>query len=246
MAHPKLRGDHAKLTFLTTRKGSLRIICVSGPDGVGKTTHCKKIQSFFKQNGIQTDTVWLRQPRLLSYVIVFLSTLLGSTRIQFKNGSLQAEHRFSRYKVIATLWICTQVIDAMVMSLLSVFLPKARGKLIILDRWIPDILVDLSISTGKSRLIGSYPSNLLMRLTSDCKVIILDASLQALLSRNKDELKPSQLAKTKHFYKMLATRYGLPIVDTESPFSNVHELITLQHLSGIYQKRERTIHQERQ
>jgi len=126
-----------------------RVIYVMGIDGSGKTTVVENLSKLLEDKGYHVYAEWLRFNHVLSKPLLGFCRLVGLTRYEKKDGIRIGYHEFHRSKVISWLYIYLQYLDALRVRIFRID-PKIRQKncVLILDRFVYDIIIDLMIDTG--------------------------------------------------------------------------------------------------
>ncbi|MBN2294580.1 MAG: hypothetical protein JXM70_19275 [Pirellulales bacterium] len=130
------------------------IFIISGIDGSGKSTIINELKKNLQQRGGRIYTPWLRYNHYSTRVVFALAKLLGFYGYDIQDGRRVASyHEFSRSRLISVLFIAATYIDTLLASLLKVHFPAyILRRIVICDRWVPDILVDIAVDTGKKQL----------------------------------------------------------------------------------------------
>ena len=174
-----------------------RIAYVMGIDGSGKTTVSEYLAEAYGREGYEVDVVWLRFNHVLSKPLLGLCRLLGLTRYEMVDGIRVGYHEFYRSKLVSWVFVYLQYLDALRVTL-SVVRPrqKDRKKVLILDRFVYDILVDLMIDTRIERLDMTWIGRKLAALLPEDSITIpvlrnrehlLEARPESRVDRNFDE-----------------------------------------------------------
>ena len=176
------------------------IISLSGIDGSGKTTVIDGVRAELDKNNIENSYVWLRYNHYITKVLLVFCKLIGMTKYETHDGIRVGYHNFYKSKFISWLFICLTYIDTFIISWLLVRLPAIfTNKVIICDRWIIDILIDLEIDTHIN-LRGGIVKKLFMSLVPDSAVYIV-------ISRDYESVLK---ARDEHAYdRNFKTRYSL-------------------------------------
>jgi hypothetical protein len=129
--------------------GRLRYIVFSGMDGSGKTTKALFTRSFLNTSNIKSTYVWFRWNAYISYFVLFIAKIIKLTIKVNINNQLVFIRRYYANKVLAYLWILTQLMDIIITHVFSIVRAKLYGaRIIIYDRFaIPDKIVDLIYET---------------------------------------------------------------------------------------------------
>jgi hypothetical protein len=125
-----------------------RIISFSGIDGCGKTTIINAVRENLEIKGYKIFSVWLRYNHYLTRFLHAYCRISGFTRYEHFGDLRIGYHEFHRSKIISFLEVALTFIDTYFATLILVYVPWLLGqRIIICDRWIPDILIDLSVDT---------------------------------------------------------------------------------------------------
>lgn len=122
-----------------------KTICVviSGIDGSGKTTVINALKSVMEGNGEDVGYIWLRFNHYTTKIMHALARLLGlSIRVRNEMGEVW-QHRFYKSQVFCTLYVLCTYLDTLI-SRVKYEIMACRHDVVICDRWIIDILVDLA------------------------------------------------------------------------------------------------------
>ena len=158
-----------------------RIISISGVDGCGKTTIIEGVRSVLEVQEYKTACVWLRYNHYLTKIFHAFCRLTGFTRYEWHNGIRVGYHEFYRSTLISALAITLNFIDTLLASFFLVYIPALfTRRIIICDRWIFDILIDLQVDTGKYLGPDSFWGRIFLKLVpgnAKCFVILRDSSM---------------------------------------------------------------------
>lgn len=191
-------------------------ICLSGNDGVGKTTQAFLLKRYLEQKGLGTVVIWGRWPALFSYAPIFIGKLLGLNKkvILNSNGAVRGVHVYQRMPPIAKSWSLLMLFDAIIFKFVRVNWLKLKYDVIILDRFLPDILADIAYETGNlditETFVGKAYLNVANRLATN---LILDAPEVIIFSR-KSEVPISELQVKRRIYLKAATGDRSDLVTT--------------------------------
>lgn len=125
-----------------------KILSISGVDGCGKSTIIQGVLAELSQRGIPCRTVWLRYNHYLTKLLLGFCRLVKLTEYEWVEGVRVGYHHFHRSKIVSWLFIILTYLDTLFASLVKVYVPALCSPQVILcDRWILDILVDLEVDT---------------------------------------------------------------------------------------------------
>ena len=211
------------------------VIAICGIDGSGKTTQIKLLEEYLKQRGFKVKRIWFRWTAFLSYPLLALCRLLGYTKWKTVSRSnvKYAERRFYMNKALASLWPYIFALDAFIYSILKIKARRILGYIILCDRFIPDIVVDLMCETKDCRLLKHFAGRMFLSLIpKGSKLIIIDVAESTAYDRKRDIPDINYLKERRKLYLALAKALNVPVVDGELEMVDVHT--TILRLLGFY------------
>jgi len=126
-----------------------RIIAVSGVDGCGKSSIIENVMADLAKQGRPCRYVWLRYNHYLTKGLLAVCRLAGLTKYEYFEGVRVGYHEFYRSRIISHLFVWLTYIDTLMASAALVYGPALfSDKVIVCDRWVIDIMVDLEVDTG--------------------------------------------------------------------------------------------------
>ncbi|NOX08336.1 MAG: hypothetical protein GXP22_02395 [Gammaproteobacteria bacterium] len=151
-----------------------RLIYVMGIDGSGKSTVTEHLARQLEEKGYDVDIIWLRYNNVISKPLLGLCRLLGYTRYETCDGHRIGYHNFYKSSIISHAFVFFQYLDALRVKYTKI-LPKygKSNKVIILDRYVYDILIDIAVDTRRKSLLSSWFGRQFKRLLPDDSVNIL-------------------------------------------------------------------------
>lgn len=121
-------------------------IVISGIDGSGKTTVINALRENLKEQGIRTAYVWLRFNHYLAKAMHALARMTGlSVKVRNEMGEVW-QHRFYKSPTFCKAYVVATYIDTWI-SRLKYRRAAKDCDVVICDRWITDIIVDLATKT---------------------------------------------------------------------------------------------------
>lgn len=145
-------------------------VVISGIDGSGKTTVINALRDDLNEHGIRTAYVWLRFNHYFAKAMHALARLTGlSVKVRNEMGEVW-QHRFYKSPVFCKTYVVATYIDTWISRLK--YSRAAKGcDVVICDRWITDIIVDLATKTHRAdfadskwarRFLNILPENALL------------------------------------------------------------------------------------
>ena len=202
-----------------------KIICFSGIDGSGKSSHARLIFKELKANGIRCKYKWLRYTNFFSLIpLTLYHTYIRTPNSPKTQISFSSETHFQTSTVINTLWTFFQLMDALLFSARYVYLPALLGYTLILDRFIVDTLVDIAFSLKNQSLLSSKLGKLFVRIIpKNSLVMIFDVDENIAISRKNDISEIDYLVLRRKLYHLMTETYVWQIINTHKPFDEVHD-----------------------
>lgn len=205
-----------------------RLICIAGVDGSGKTTLAKKLVDELNQKGYPTKYVWFRFPYFLTFTLLFIARLTKLTQY-VSNGKHRVGIHYFHLQPFRALYPLTVLIDTLVHYVIKIAIPLKLGYIVICDRWIYDIIVDVSIDVHNVCVRAFHPSaigGLYYRLASQARfTLLLDAPDHVLETRRPEtQLDPYKRGR-RILYRRLAKAHGINTIYTENEIGIAFDIL---------------------
>ncbi|MCR4307968.1 MAG: hypothetical protein NUV80_05385 [Candidatus Berkelbacteria bacterium] len=204
------------------RKLTARIIVISGIDGSGKSTIIEGVERVLLKAGHSTYTPWLRYNHYLTKGVFALAKLFGLYSYDIKNGKRVAGyHDFYRSRLISIMFVLSTFVDTLFASLVKVYIPAyVLRKTVICDRWVPDILIDIAIDTGKSSLEKDWVWKLMWKLVpNSAKALVIMRGTQDVLDSRKENRNSRNFDLRLSMYKQLCELVDGQTIDNSGSVS---------------------------
>ncbi len=131
-----------------------KLIYIMGIDGSGKTTLAKGLISHFNKKGFKPCYLYARHYPVLLYPFKLISRNLlyqRSSEFQDYHGYIKIKKKFSdRHRVIVRLYALVWIIDYLIVSFFRIHSKLIRNQNILIDRYIGDVVVNISIASKLS------------------------------------------------------------------------------------------------
>jgi thymidylate kinase len=188
------------------------VIYIMGIDGSGKTTVSEHIAEVLRSKGYKVEVRWLRFNHVISKPLLGLCRLLKLTRYENIDGVRVGYHEFYRSPFIAWLFIFLQYLDAVRATRLHVNTAKGKAhQVLILDRFVYDILIDLMIDTRIDKLDQTWIGRKLIALIPERSIIIpVVRSVAELLEARPESRVDRNFHHRLKLYEQLVERQSLP------------------------------------
>jgi len=213
----RIESPTKKMPTSENNHATLRMLSISGVDGVGKTTLMLRIESDLKARGLRVRRVWIRYNHYFSKLVLGVSRLCGLTMLHRRNGTVvHKHHEFQRHPIISFFFQLSKLVDTSLASFFKVYIPLAIDKdcFILCDRYIYDVLIDVAVETGTQINTNSVFQKLFLCLIpKGSKTVVLTAPRSGLLDRRNENVFDPYLNQRIVFYEQLARNQGLPLIE---------------------------------
>jgi len=127
------------------------LICLTGVDGSGKSTHAKSLSKFLTSKGYPCKYVWGASRPVLSYFFFVFTRVFGfwkeTKKDTFTDPLEYADRRL--LKILGAIWRLFLFVDFQIRTSFRIRYALLSGKIVVCDRYFYDMLMDLLV-TGKS------------------------------------------------------------------------------------------------
>ena len=204
------------------KKNSL-LICFTGVDGSGKTTHAKHLQKFLNEKGYLCYYTWAGSKPIFLYIFLGVTRALGYWNTVKKEDWMDPLEKapVKLRSRLGMLYRLLLYIDFEITTSIKIRKPLSLGKIVICDRYFYDLIMELKLS---NLCTSKYERLLLSSLPSPQKIFFADAQSDLIIQRRPDSDLKRVLAK-RNAYRKIAHIYGFRIIDTLKPFEENQEII---------------------
>jgi dTMP kinase len=214
--------------------GKSFIICFTGVDGSGKTTHAKSLIKFLDKMGYCCKYVWGGYRPFLSYTFFILTKLLGYWKKIRKNAytnplEYAPRNIAEKLGVVYRLFI---FLDFQIKALLKIRLPLTFKKVVICDRYIYDLLIELELSNISSKRFTTILSK---TLPQPLITFLLDTPDN--LASHRRGFSIEELAAKRRAFQQIGKVFDLVTVDSSKDFSSNHKQICTLTMACIQLKK---------
>lgn len=183
-----------------------KIIYIMGIDGSGKTTVSEHLAEQLRARGYTVNVLWLRFNHVISKPLLGFCRVLGLTRYECHGDIKVGYHDFYRSRIVSWLFVFFQYLDAVRVKYLKV-LPniKADKNVLILDRYVHDILIDVMVDTRMEKLDKGKMGRAFKALIPEGALLVLvDRDLDKVLEVRPEGQVDENFEHRYQFYKKLA------------------------------------------
>ncbi len=189
----------------------------SGLDGSGKSSQVDALREGLRKNGVATARAWTGQNPIFTPPFNALVRFLGLTHRKTIQGVVFFWRDLRRNSAIAKLWPIAQALDFVPRAVLSVGLPLLRGRVVISDRYVYDLIAELS----DQELLGRKTRSLLLTMLPRPSVaFLMDVSediawKRAAVPGRAREQPLYDLSRRRSVYQSLAKDFNMHVINGE-------------------------------
>lgn len=208
------------------RRRRIPLVCLSGVDGSGKSSHAQMAIRFLEERGYRPTYTWLRYQHLLSLPLLAYCRLRHLSGFYEVDGQRYGWWAFERSWVSRTIVPWFLLLDFFLFVAWKVWLPMMAGRTVVCDRLSLDTVVDIMMGTKDMMFHRKPVGRLLLRLLHPQGVIrILDANTETIVARRPELAHDEGLALRRRLYLLLARDLNIPVIDTSLPPKQAFALI---------------------
>jgi hypothetical protein len=191
-----------------------RFIVISGIDGCGKTTVISRLRSRLEREGLTTRYEWLRYNHRLVRPIHGLSRLIGLSRRRRMEDQDIWRHEFYRSRVFSSFYIALTWLDAWLGRLiLAARLLGRKADVVVCDRWVLDILVDLAVDTRRRGLLhGAWCARFAQILPSRSRQYLVVRDARRIALSRPDVVQDTSRSFRRRLYRRLGRKASVVVV----------------------------------
>lgn len=203
-----------------------KLICLIGIDGSGKSAHAESIIEDMSKQNIRCKHVRCgAHIRFATMPLYYLCKLLKYTRQYETSRSYIHTPRFPevhRNRVLLRLWPWAVLFDMFILSIVRIRLPMLFGNIVLSDRYMHDVLVELMVVTKNHNFYQTKLGRLFLSLANPNKLVMLDLDEEEAFKRKGDIPNIEYLQIRRRLYSKMAYDLGIAKVKTAGPFDEVH------------------------
>jgi len=200
-----------------------KLINIIGVDGSGKTTLAKSLATDMQKVIPSIRYKYCQYFAKLLYPIKIAAKLSFMRQTNefrdYRTYNLTKKGTSRRFPVLANMYAAIWLIDYTLQILFKVYLPLIFGKKFIVDRYIYDIAVNLSLTTNNSLLYAEKIIAIFFKFAPKPDIIIyIDLPDEVAFKRKNDIQDIEYLRERNERYKALCKKYNFYSIDgTRTP-----------------------------
>ncbi len=191
------------------------LITISGIDGSGKSSHTVALQKSLTVRGIPVVRAWLGHKPIFSFPFLALVRMLGYTHRTKIDGIQFYWRDIRRNPVLARIWPIVLLLDFLPKAIWSVTVPVLRGKTVICDRYLYDIMAELSddglLSIQTKKILWGMVQQPALAFLIDVDTDL--AWKRALIPGRAREQPIYDLGARRKIFLQLAKEFGMIVLD---------------------------------
>lgn len=208
--------------------GRLCLICLSGPDGVGKTTQARILVQHLNSQGVAARYQWLRFNHLFTLPLLGYMRIAGISKKEVtRDGNAIRRLDLSRSEWLRTLFHAATLIDMLIGSIVKIRIPAVFGRTIVCDRFVIDTIVDVAIAEGDTTFFQSATGTALMRLVPNrTMTVVMTDQPEVLMNRRAEIPSKAEISHKIDLYFAVAASIGIKPLDCHNrTIAEVSEMI---------------------
>ncbi|MCP4076200.1 MAG: glycosyltransferase [Gammaproteobacteria bacterium] len=203
-----------------------KLINVVGIDGAGKTTLAKQLVKTLQKDDHKVRYAYCQYFAKLLYPIKLMArwTVMRRTNEfkNYKNYNQTKQGTSKKHPFFAGIYTLIWLVDYLVQVFFKVSLPLFIGRRLVLDRYLFDIAVNLSLTSGKPVEYAKKLIDFSFRFSPRPDyVFYIDLPEEIAFNRKDDIQDVAYLKERRHRYLWLAKAYGFTVLDGTKSINQV-------------------------
>lgn len=210
-----------------------KLIYVMGIDGSGKSTVSEYLADNLREKGYNVDVIWLRFNHVLTKPLLGFCRVIGLTKYETVDGIRVGYHDFYKSGIISFLFILFQYLDALRVKYTKILpILKKKNQIMILDRYVYDIIFDLAVDTRQTNLVNSWFGKRFRNLLpEDTRVILVRRELDTVLKCRPEGIVDRNFEARYRHYQRLDESMGINILNNDNSLEEL--LASAKKVTGL-------------
>ena len=202
---------------------NFNLINIIGVDGSGKTTLAKALVSDLQHIDPGIRYEYCQYFAKLLYPIKLAARLSVMRRTgEFRNYNeynRKKKETSGRFPLLANIYAGIWLLDYIIQIFFKVSLPLMLGKKLVVDRYIFDIAVNISLTTNNAVTYAEKVTTFFFRIVPEPDIVIfIELPDEVAFSRKTDIQDVAYLRERNERYRELSKKYGFYSIDgTKTP-----------------------------
>ncbi len=203
------------------------IICFFGADGSGKSTIAKALVKRLSEGGFEVKLSWMRGTHTLASLLAKL--LSKSTTF---SGSDNPYYGTTIPTNLKRLWQLVEFASILPIILFKFILPSTLGYWVIAERYAPDFITWVSLTTDDQRYPESIEAKFLLALSSKAHAKIYVTATLKELSKRRKRTNPNFVSNQLKLYDRIASAIHAHRLDTTNKNVNksLEEILSVMNI----------------
>lgn len=199
-------------------------LCITGIDGVGKTTHVNLILEHLRGKGIKCQYKWLRFHYLFSLPLLVFCRVVGYTRVSTLGDSQKCSyHEFYKSRFVSSVYPWILFVDTFLFTTIKVYIPMFFGISIVCDRFVYDTLIDVAVATKDHEIYKKTVGKLFLKLIPKNAHLVMLSLDKSTIFLRRPELKNDLTFDERYaLYKDLSSQFNIDIEENRGITSQVN------------------------
>ena len=200
-------------------------IYITGCDGTGKSTQATLMLDQLVAQRMRPSHLWLRFPFLFSLPLLAYARWQELSWTEEHGDVRHGYWYFQHSRLLRMLFPWVLLLDATIATLLKVTIPQRQGEPIVCERFVLDMLVDMTLAFGEDMQL-TVPGKLFLHLLPrHARIIILDLDEETVKKRRPDLKLDKRLGERLAAFRRLAVDLSLPVLSSRAPIFDLNEHI---------------------
>ena len=207
-----------------------RIINIVGVDGAGKTTLARNLAANIRRTDKRIRYRYCQYFAKLLYPFKLLAKVSVMRRTDefqdYSSYNTAKKNTSRRYPLLAAIYTSVWFVDYLIQVFFKITIPILLGQRLIIDRYIFDIAVNLSLTNGRDVKFAATLVRLFFRFAArPDRVLFIDLPEEVAYERKGDIPDIEYLKERRVRYLWLAKEFGFDIIDGNRPPEQVLQTV---------------------